>query len=146
MPWYFLTFDGSHVDGYGVKTSPSAFCFWQCDAEGITLSMDLRNGGEATEPRSRELQACTVVTRMGQKGEPLWRAGREFCKLMCPTPRLPTRPIFGVNDWNYAYGKNTAKGIMRDSDLIASLAPAGKTRPQVVIDDGWQDPARFPNA
>ena len=145
MPWYFLTFDGSHINGYGVKTSPSAFCFWQCDAEGITLSVDLRNGGEAAELDSRELKACTVVARMGPKGEPIWQAGQEFCKLMCPAPRLPAGPIFGVNDWNYAYGKNTAKGILRDSDLIASLAPAGKTRPQVVIDDGWQDPARFPS-
>jgi alpha-galactosidase len=145
MPWYFLTSDGSHVNGYGVKTSPSGFCFWQRDAEGITLSIDLRNGGEATELGSRELKACTVVTRMGSTGEPIWRAGQEFCRLMCPAPRLPTGPIFGVNDWNYAYGKNTAAGILRDSDLIASLAPAGKTRPQVVIDDGWQDPARFPS-
>ena len=145
MPWYFLTFDGSHVNGYGVKTSPSGFCFWQRDGEGITLSIDLRNGGEATELGSRELKACTVVTRMGPKGEPIWQAGQEFCKLMCPAPRLPTGSIFGVNDWNYAYGKNTAKGILRDSDLIASLAPAGSIRPQVVIDDGWQDPARFPS-
>jgi len=145
MPWYFLTFDGHRVNGYGVKTSPAAFCFWQRDAEGITLSMDLRNGGEATELGSRELKACTVVTRPGPTGEPIWRAGREFCKLMCPAPRLPAGSIFGVNDWNYAYGKNTANGILRDSDLIASLAPAGNTRPQVVIDDGWQDPARFPS-
>ncbi len=145
MPWYFLTFNGTRVNGYGVKTSPSAFCFWQRDAEGITLSIDLRNGGEATQLGSRELKACTVVTRAGSSGEPLWRAGQEFCRLMCPSPRLPTGPIFGVNDWNYAYGKNTAKGILRDADLIASLAPAGNTRPQIVIDDGWQDPVRFPS-
>ncbi len=145
MPWYFLTFNGTHVNGYGVKTSPAAFCFWQRDAEGITLSMDLRNGGEATELGSRELKACTVVTRMGPKGEPIWKAGQEFCRLMCTAPRLPGGAIFGVNDWNYAYGKNTASGILRDSDLIASLAPAGKTRPKVMIDDGWQDPARFPS-
>ncbi len=145
MPWYFLTFDGSHVNGYGVKTSPSAFCFWQRDAEGITISIDLRNGGEATELGSRELKACTVVIRKGLKGEPIWRAAQEFCKLMCPVPRLPAGSIFGINDWNYAYGKNTAAGILRDSDLIASLAPAGKTRPQVVIDDGWQDASRFPS-
>ena len=145
MPWYFLTFDGDHLNGYGVKTSPSALCFWQCDEEGITLSVDLRNGGSATELGRRELKACTVVTRMGLKGEPIWRAGREFCKLMCSAPRLPPGPIFGVNDWNYAYGKNTAAGILRDADLTASLAPAGNTRPQVVIDDGWQDPARFPS-
>ena len=53
MPWYFLTFDGRHVNGYGVKTLPSAFCFWQLDAEGVTLSIDLRNGGEATELGTR---------------------------------------------------------------------------------------------
>ena len=34
MPWYFLTFDGDRVNGYGVKTQPSGFCFWQRDAEG----------------------------------------------------------------------------------------------------------------
>ena len=145
MPWYFLTASGSYVNGYGVKTSPSAFCFWQRDAEGISLSINLCNGGDAAELGGRELKACTVVTRAGLKGEPIWRAGQEFCKLMCAAPRLPAGPIFGVNDWNYAYGKNTAKGILRDADLIASLAPAGKTRPQVVIDDGWQDPSRFPS-
>jgi alpha-galactosidase len=145
MPWYFLTSDGERVDGYGVKTQPSGFCFWQRDSEGITLSVDLRNGGESTELGGRELHACTVVRRMGSKGEPIWRAGQEFCKLMCAAPRLPAGPIFGVNDWNYAYGKNTAMGILRDSDLVALLAPAGKSRPQVVIDDGWQDPARFPS-
>ncbi len=145
MPWYFLTFDGRRVNGYGVMTSPSAFCFWQRDGEGISLWIDLRNGGEATQLGSRELKACTLVTRMGPAGEPIWRAGQEFCKRMCPAPRLPAGPIFGVNDWNYAYGKNTAQGILRDSDLIATLSPAGNTRPQVVIDDGWQDPARFPS-
>jgi alpha-galactosidase len=30
-------------------------------------------------------------------------------------------------------------------DLIASLVPSGKVRPHVVIDDGWQDAARFPS-
>jgi alpha-galactosidase len=145
MPWYFLTFDGERVNGYGVKTQPSAFCFWQQDPEGITLSIDLRNGGEATELGSRELHACTVVTRLGPKDEGIARAGQEFCKLMSPNPRLPAGPIFGANDWNYAYGKNTASGILRDADLVASLAPAGNTRPHIVIDDGWQDPSRFPS-
>jgi alpha-galactosidase len=145
MPWYFLTFDGERVNGYGVKTQPSGFCFWQRDPEGITLSIDLRNGGEATELGSRELHACTVVTRRGPKEETIGSAGQEFCRLMSSNPRLPARPIFGANDWNYAYGKNTASGILRDADLVASLAPAGSTRPHIVIDDGWQDPSRFPS-
>ena len=145
MPWYFMTSSGDRVDGYGVETQPAGFCFWQRDSDGITLSIDLRNGGGATEFGSRELQACAVVTRPGVPGEGIAHAGREFCKLMCPTPRLPKEPVFGSNDWNYAYGKNTAAGILRDADLIASLAPAGNARPLVVIDDGWQDPGRFPS-
>lgn len=145
MPWYFLTSDGERVNGYGVKTQPSAFCFWQRDSEGITLSIDLRNGGESAELGSRELHACTVVARIGLKGETIYRAGQEFCKLMCPAPRLPVGPIFGANDWNYAYGKNTAAGILRDADLIASLAPTGSVRPHIVIDDGWQESTRFPS-
>jgi alpha-galactosidase len=145
MPWYFLSFNGAQVDGYGVKTQPSAFCFWQRDAEGITLSIDLRNGGESTDLSGRELHACTVVTRMGSTGEAISHAGQEFCRRMCPSPRLPAGPLFGVNDWNYAYGQNTAEGILRDADLIASLAPSGKVQPHVVIDDGWQDPGRFPS-
>ncbi len=145
MPWYFLSYDGERVDGYGVKTLASAFCFWQRDPEGVTLSIDLRNGGEATELGARELLACTVVSRTGVKGETIARAGQEFCRAMCATPRLPKEPIFGANDWNYAYGKNTAAGILRDADLIASLAPAGQVRPHLVIDDGWQDPSRFPS-
>ncbi len=145
MPWYFLTFDGKRVNGYGVKTQPSAFCFWQRDTEGVTLSIDLRNGGEPTELGARELHACTVVTRMGANGETIFRAGQEFCRRMSPLPRLPREPILGANDWNYAYGKNTASGILRDADLVASLAPAGRVRPHLVVDDGWQDTNRFPS-
>jgi len=29
----------------------------------------------------------------------------------------PEGSLFGVNDWNYAYGKNTSAGILRDADL-----------------------------
>ena len=145
MPWYFLTYDGARVDGFGVKTQPSAFCFWQRDDRGITLTVDIRNGGEPTELGTRELHACTVVSRSGAAGETIVHAGAEFCRMMCSAPRVPATPIFGVNDWNYAYGKNTSEGILRDADLVASLAPTGDIRPLVVIDDGWQDRARFPS-
>ncbi len=145
MPWYFLASDGQSLQGYGVKTQPAAFCFWQADPEGMTLTLDLRNGGVPAALGDRELDACTVVARRGAPDEPLAHAAREFCRLMCPTPKLPPGGLFGSNDWNYAYGRNTAGAILRDADLIASLAPSGGERPYVVIDDGWQDPARFPS-
>lgn len=145
MPWYFLTHDDKIVNAYGVKTQPAAFCFWQSDGDGITLTIDLRNGGEPTLLGERELLACTIVTRGGLPGETIAHAAREFCRQMCPAPRLPKGALFGSNDWNYAYGKNTADGILRDADLIASLAPSGGVRPYIVIDDGYQDPSRFPD-
>ncbi len=144
MPWYFTSFDGRVLNGYGVKTQPAAFCFWQSDLDGISLTLDLRSGGEATLLGQRELLACTIVTRPGVPDETPAAAARKFCRMMCDKPRLPAGALFGSNDWNYAYGRNTADGILRDSDLIASLAPAGAVRPHIVIDDGYQDPMRFP--
>ncbi len=145
MPWYFLIFDGQALQGYGVKTQPGAFCFWQADPEGVTLTVDLLSGGEPVALGGRELAACTVVSRTGARGEPLEQAARAFCRAMCPAPRLPKGALYGSNDWNYAYGHNTAAGILRDAELIASLAPRGGVRPYVVVDDGYQDPARFPS-
>ena len=145
MPWYFLTFDGQNLHGYGVKTQPSAFCFWQLDPEGISFWTDVRNGGNPVELGQRELRVATIVTCQGKPGEPPIAVARQFCKQMCPTPRLPAGPLFGSNDWNYAYGRNSADGILHDADLIASAAPQGEHRPFVVIDDGWQDKSRFPD-
>jgi alpha-galactosidase len=145
MPWYFLATDGNVTRGYGVMTQAAALCFWQCDPEGISLWIDIRNGGNAVQLGARRLKACTVIAHTGAAGQPMQAAARAFCQRMCPNPRLPKQALFGANDWNYAYGKNTADGILRDADLIASLAPAGNQRPQIVIDDGWQDPKRFPD-
>ena len=45
MPWYFLAHDGKATHGYGVRTQPGAFCFWTVDAAGVSLWLDVRNGG-----------------------------------------------------------------------------------------------------
>ncbi|MFP5228211.1 MAG: hypothetical protein ACLGXA_11340 [Acidobacteriota bacterium] len=145
MPWYFLAFDGHTVRGYGVKTQPAAFCFWQLDAEGVSLWADVRNGGMPLQLGQRQLEVATVVSRKSEANESPFAAAQVFCRAMCAKPRLPGHALFGSNDWYYAYGHNTADGILRDADLMAQVAPAGGARPFVVIDDGWQDPKRFPS-
>jgi alpha-galactosidase len=145
MPWYFLTSDGHYVHGYGVKTQPSGMCFWQLDEEGVSLWIDLRSGGNAAILGSRTVQLATVVTHQGHAEEGVLVAGQQLCQKMCEAPRLPKSPIFGFNDWNYAYGTNTAEGIVRDADLLASVTRKGKHVPTLVIDDGWQDRKRFPS-
>jgi len=145
MPWYFFTFDGDRLNGYGVRTGVSSFCFWQVDPEGVSLWTDLRNGGNPVELGSRELHVASVVTRQAEEGEAPIDSSRLFCKRVCPDPRLPHGPLYGSNDWYYAYGKNTADGILHDADFIASIAPSHSHKPFVVIDDGWQDNRRFPD-
>lgn len=137
LPWYFATCQEGVTHCYGVKTGASAFCFWQVDAEGVSLWLDLSNGGSGVLLGQRELLAATVVSYQGRSGEQAQASIAALCHKMCPAPRLPTGPIYGTNDWYYAYGKNSAEGILRDTDLIVALAPKGGLRPFSVVDGGW---------
>lgn len=138
LPWYFLAFDGRQTHGYGVATGASSFAFWQVDPEGISLWLDVRNGGGAVRLGERTLAAATVHTIRGRGGESAFQAARRFCRAMCARPRLASAPVYGLNNWYYAYGRNcSAADILRDSGVAAELAPAGGNRPFMVIDDGW---------
>ena len=146
MPWYFATHDGSAAHAYGVKTGAGAMCFWQIDPEGISLWLDVRNGGDGVLLGSRELHAATVVTRRGAANESPMVALRSFCGRMSPAPRLLKTAVYGVNDWYYAYGKNNQNMLLRMADLVAELAPPAGPRPYAVVDEGWKDgSATFPS-
>ena len=137
-PWYFAAWDGARTHGYGVQTGPAAFCFWQVDSEGISLWADVRSGGKGLRVGSRVLEICTVVSRPGKNGESSFTALHEFCKQMCPAPRLAAHSIYGHNDWDFAYGNNSASSTMETAQRLVSLSPAGDNRPYVVIYDGWE--------
>ena len=145
LPWYFMTSVAGTLHGYGVKTGAGAFCFWQLDPAGVSLWLDLSNGGSGVILGDRELLAATVVARRGELGQDPMTAAREFCIDLCDKPRLPASPIFGSNDWYYAYGKNSADQSLRDAELMASITPATAPRPFTVIDDGWTDKKAFPD-
>ncbi|HKO14846.1 MAG TPA: hypothetical protein VJU87_01350 [Gemmatimonadaceae bacterium] len=138
LPWYVATYDGSLTHGYGVRTGARALCFWQVDQEGITLCADVRSGSAGVELGSRTLDVCDVICREGHAGESAFAALHAFCREMCPAPRLPVHPVYGSNDWYWAYGNNSDKSVRADAAHIVELAPAGANRPFVVIDDGWQ--------
>jgi alpha-galactosidase len=146
LPWYFTTYDGSALHAYGVKTGAAALCFWQIDPEGISLWLDVRNGGDPVLLKDRELAAATVVTRGGAAGESPVAALRTFCKQLCRTPRLPKGPIFGANDWYCAYGDNSEEMLLWMAALMAEVSPPGNARPFTVVDMGWSDnSAKFPS-
>ena len=145
LPWYFMSTGEGALHGYGVKTGAGAFCFWQLDPAGVSLWIDVSNGGSGVSLGERELLVATVVARRGESGEDPMAGAREFCSKLCDKPRLASSPIFGSNDWYYAYGKNSATQILRDAELMASVAPGTAVRPFTVIDDGWTDKTVFPD-
>jgi alpha-galactosidase len=145
MPWYFITFDGSATHGYGVRTGANALCFWQLDGEGVSLWMNVANGGNGVLLGERVLQAATIVTRRGQPGEDSLAAVGDLCRRMCAKPRPSPGTIYGSNDWYYAYGNSSPERILQDADLVASLRPAKAPAPFTVIDEGWENTAKFPD-
>lgn len=137
MPWYFMAHDGSRTHGYGVRTGPKALCFWNADAEGISLWVDVRSGGVPVDLGERKVEIADVVCREGEAGESPFQATRAFCMQMCLQPRLPDMPVYGTNDWNYAYGNSSAELIAGVSGLVSELSADVANRPYSVIDEGW---------
>ena len=138
MPWYAAAFDGSRTHCYGVRTGARAFCFWQIDPQGVSLWADVRSGGVGVQLGARTLDVCDVVCRAGHASESAFTALHAFCTRMCPNPRMPAHPVYGHNDWYWAYGKNSAETVLADAQHIVELSPSGDNRPFAVIDDGWQ--------
>ncbi|HEX4228330.1 MAG TPA: hypothetical protein VHZ07_06650 [Bryobacteraceae bacterium] len=139
MPWYFFAYAGGALHGYGVRTQAAALCFWQLDADGVSLWLDVSNGGSGVQLGDRELLAATVITRQGSPVEKPMEAATAFCRALCSHPRLPAAPLYGSNDWYYAYGKNSATQTLRDAALMAELSQDNRVRPFTVIDMGWKN-------
>ncbi len=145
MPWYFASFDGSATHSYGVRTGAGALCFWQLDEQGVSLWLNVANGGDGVLLGDRVLNAATVVTRRGQPGESSLAAIADFCHRMCVKPRPSPGPIYGSNDWYYAYGNSSPARILQDADMVAALRPANAPAPFTVADEGWENTAKFPD-
>ena len=137
MPWYFATYDGAACHGYGVRTDACALCFWQLDSQGVSLWLNVANGGRGVELSDRTLAMATVVAHRGADGVDAMESVRELCKMMCRRKSRPGSPIYGANDWCYSYGQSTAESILRDTEFVVELSPRGGVRPFSVIDGGW---------
>src|SRR5580698_5163605 len=136
LPWYFGTTDGSTCHAYGVKTGARSLCFWQLDPEGISLWLNLSNGGSGVKLGQRVLAMASVVTRHGIADEPAIDSVAALCKAMCARATRSIAPIYGANDWCYSYGQSSAESILRDTEFIVSVSPSAGVRPFSVIDGG----------
>lgn len=137
MPWYFLQNDGLRTNCFGVKTGANSICYWQLKHDTIQLTMDTRSGGIGVQLGSRTLTVAKIITSQNLPGETPFKTGQRFCKMMCSKPRLAKLPVYGINDWYFAYGNNSSDLILQHTALLADLATDTNNRPFSVIDAGW---------
>ena len=139
LPWYALVFDPQTqtTTGVGVETGANSFAWWRISETGVWLYLDIRNGGSGVHLNGRDLHAATIWEAQSEPEQTPFAFARHFCGLLCPKPRLPPFPIYGGNDWYYAYGNNSDASIRRDAALIRELSPSRDNAPFMVIDAGW---------
>ncbi len=136
-PWYVLIYDGKQTAGFGVKTGANSMCWWSLNSESLELTLDTHSGGNGVLLGNRSLHAADIITIQGQPGEPPFQTDRRFCGLMCEKPRLPKQPVYGINDWYFAYGNNSFELIKKTTAIMAELVSDTTNKPFSVIDAGW---------
>jgi len=138
-PWYLLIHDGRRTHAFGVKTGCKTFCYWQANPGRLDLVIDTHSGGVGVRLGDRTLDAAEIVTTQSIPGETPFQTDHRFCKLMCDHPRLPQKPVYGINDWYFAYGNNSRDLILKSTAMMAELVTDTDNRPFSVIDDGWEN-------
>jgi len=137
-PWYYVAHN-SNGNTYcqGVKIGCNTICYWKIKEEGIRIVMDTTNGGSGVKLGDRVLHAADIIATQNKPGENTFAAAHRFCGMMCLSPRLPKQPVYGINDWYFAYGNSSYDLIIQHTTLLADLATDTSNRPFSVIDDGW---------
>ncbi|HVY74790.1 MAG TPA: hypothetical protein VG890_08180 [Puia sp.] len=137
FPWYLLINDGAGTYAFGVKTGASSIAYWQTAPDQLELFLDTHSGGNGVLLGDRTLNAAEIITTRSLPGEIPFQTDARFCKMMCDRPRLPKQPVYGINDWYFAYGNNSKELILKTTALISELVTNGSNRPFSVIDMGW---------
>lgn len=136
MPWYFMEWTGETLVCFGVKTQPNALCGWKLEEDTVALVADISSGKSAVQLDGRVLRVCEVVMETF-RGD-CFESAQKFCKMMCDSPRLPPRNIYGGNDWYCNYGNNSYEKIVQHTRRIVACSPLSREKPYMVIDDGWE--------
>lgn len=137
MPWYFLDARANECRAYGVKVRPGAMCYWKIIDQDVLLHLDVRCGGKGVVLDGRELLMAEILMEAYQEDD-LFHAAKHFCGCMCTDAISAGFPVYGSNNWYYAYGKSSREEMLQDSAYLAAMTEGIENRPFMVIDDGWQ--------
>jgi len=103
----------------------------------MQLTMETRSGGVGVQLGSRVLNCAEIIGAKTSGNENTFATARRFCSMMCEKPRLSKLPVYGINDWYFAYGNNSSELILQHTSLLANLATDAGNPPFSVIDAGW---------
>ena len=138
FPWYVLMKTGHTLTAAGVKTGAAAFALWCVSPHCLTLWLDVRCGSQGVLLQGRTLRVATIVFGDYEEAT-LMASARAFCRDLAHTAPLPPPfPIYGANNWYYAYGNSSKESLIRDAAYISRLTEGLENRPFMVIDDGWE--------
>jgi alpha-galactosidase len=136
-PWYILISDNKNTACFGVKTGTNTICWWGLTNYALELTMDTHSGGNGVMLGNRTLHAADIITTQSKTGENAFATDHRFCGMMCDKPRLPKQPVYGINDWYFAYGENNYDLIKRTTAMMSELVTDTHNKPFSVIDAGW---------
>jgi len=136
-PWYVIISDDRQMACFGVKTGANSICWWGLGDDSLELTLDTHSGGNGVLLGNRTLHAADIITMNGRAGENAFYTDHRFCGMMCEKPRLPKQPIYGINDWYFAYGNNSFDLIKKTTGIMAELVTDTDNKPFSVIDAGW---------
>jgi len=136
-PWYVVIYDGKQTACFGVKTGANSICWWGLNPGSLELTLDTLSGGNGVLLGNRVLHAADLISTEGKAGESPFSTDRRFCGMMCDKPRLPRQPVYGINDWYFAYGKNNFDLIKKTTAMMSELVTDTGNKPFSVIDAGW---------
>jgi alpha-galactosidase len=136
-PWYVLIHDAKNTAAFGVKTGTNSICWWGLNSESLELTLDTHSGGNGVMLGSRTLHAADLITTQGKPGETPFQTDHRFCGMMCEKPRRPKQPVYGINDWYFAYGNNNFDLIKKTTAMMSELVTDTNNKPFSVIDAGW---------
>ena len=119
------------TSGMGVKTGAACFAFWQVDASGISLWLDVRNGGNGVSLGKRTLEAATIVQCKGAPDESAFTVTQRLCRAMAEGTTVASRRGAAPTDVILAATIGiTPTGRIRTTESCATRISSHRLRPQ----------------
>lgn len=137
LPWFCYLIQEGRTYCYGVKTGADCFASFYVDTDGITLFLNLCCGNDGTDLQA-PIVACEVVELAAEPHENAYQTAARFATCLCDRPVLPKTPVFGVNNWYWAYGDISHEIVLEETEQLMELTKGCTHAPYMIIDDGWQ--------